>query len=117
MVDQERKLRSSDERMVGYTQEATGSQPGYGSRLTSLVLEFASMNESDQEFLRALLISGSAQNHRSPLLEISPSVNTSHVSVPAHSHSEANSRSQMPPQVHYTTLVPPRFAMFSGEGQ
>ena len=60
---------------------------------------------------------GYAQNLRSPLLEISPSVNTRHVSVPTYSHSEATSRSQMPPQVHYTTLVPPRLAMFSGEGQ
>ena len=117
MVDQERNLRSSEERMVGYTQEVTESQPGYGSRLTSLVMAIASMNELDQEFLRALLIPGSAQNLRSPQLEISPSVNTNHVSVPAHSHSEATSRSQMPPQVHYTTLVPPRFAMFSGEGR
>ena len=74
------------------------------------------MNMSDQEFLRSLLSSGPVQNRRSLCADISPSANTSRVAVPTHSSPQA-SLSHIPALTHCATLVPPKFSIFSGEGQ
>ena len=117
MTDHERRLKSSDEMMAGFPQETGGPQTGYESRLASLAMEITRMNVSDQEFLRSLLSSGPAQNLRSPCTDMSPSANTSsRVAVPTHSSPQAT-LSHIPALTHCATLIPPKFSIFSGEGQ
>ena len=102
--------------MAEFPQERGGSQTGYESRLASLAMEITRMNMSDQEFLRSLLSSGPVQNRRSPCADISSSANTSRVAVPTHSSPQA-ALSHIPALTHCATLVPPKFSIFSGEGQ
>ena len=152
MTDWRLRPRRTAEMEEGSPLGATGYQGDYSARLADLVMEFASMDMSDQEFLRSLLPTApgnvtparhvsvasdvgfsppvGSQNHNSGSRVGSSSA---HPIVPPirnlwtpdepglgqvnHYLPDPPFMYHVPPPPHYTTPVPPKFAMFSGEGQ